>query len=348
MAPVLTLRHLSELTGVPYRYLRRTVGRQLCDYKHVRLKKRIPGRTRHRIISIPPKQLMQVQQWIVRNILIYTAPSPASYAFHPDSSPVFAAREHCGCKWLLKIDIEDFFHNVTEGKVSAVFFRLGYPRLLSFELARLTTFISEDTKWLPVRYLRRWLSIPYYNNSLEGVLPQGAPTSPMLSNLVMRSLDERLILLAKRHGMRYTRYADDLVFSCGGGQERSHVEAFKQWVLNELSKEGFRHNRRKTVIRGPGTRRIVLGMLVDGPDPRLPAEFKDMIRLHLHYLKSPGGPSQHAEKRNASVSALYHHIRGLISWAITVEPSYGARLLAEFDAVQWPPVQPRRTESWET
>lgn len=347
LTPVLTLRHLSELTGVPYGYLRRVVSRKLGTYRHVRLRKRVPGRSRHRLISIPPKNLMAVQQWIAQNILRYTQPSSASFAYHPESSPVLAAEEHCGCEWLLKIDVEDFFHSVTEGRVSAVFYRLGYSRLLAFELARLTT-MPIGSPHLTRQPTLRWPAIPYYQCGYEGVLPQGAPTSPMLSNLVMRDLDDRLIALAAQHGLRYTRYADDLIFSCGKGRDRGHIERFKRLVLAELSLEGFRPNLRKTVIRGPGTRRIVLGMLVDGPSPRLSREFKDMLRLHLHYLCSPEyGPSKHAERRRTSVSSLYHHVRGLVGWAVSAEPEYGARCVAKFNTVPWPPVQPRWTEHWD-
>lgn len=202
---------------------------------------------------------------------------------------MLAAEEHCGCAWLLKVDIQDFFHSITEGQVSAIFYQLGYPSLLSFELARLVTMQVD---------------------------------SPAL-----------------------TRYADDLAFSCGSDRDRVHVERFKRLVLDELSREGFRPNLRETVIRGPGSRRIVLGMLVDSDAPRLPREFKDMLRLHLHYLQSAEhGPAAHARSRRTAVSSLFHHVRGLIGWATSVEPAYGAAMLAEFKAVSWPPVQPRSTE----
>lgn len=344
LVPVFTLRHLSELTGVPYGYLRRGVSRRLDNYRHIVLRKRDPGRKQHRLISIPGPKLLSVQRWIVRHILSFTTPSPASSAYHPASSPLFAAAEHCGCDWLLKIDIEDFFHNITERQIWSIFYQLGYPNLLSFELARLTTFVPKEFSSPYIRESSTWSSIKYYQFSSEGVLPQGAPTSPMLSNLVMRPLDDRLIALATRFGMRYTRYADDLSFSCARGRDRLYIERFRQRVLDELANEGFHHNRRKTVIRGPGTRRIVLGILVDRPHPRLPADFKDILRLHMHYLKSPGGPSQHARRRRTSVSTLYHHVRGLIDWASVVEPSYGGRILAEFKEVNWPPIQPRRVE----
>ncbi len=343
ITPVLTLRHLSYLTDIPYLHLRDVVARRVSrPYKFFYLKKRIPGRNRVRMISVPNGTLMNLQRWIVDNILQFTRPHAASYAFHPECRPYEAAAEHCGCSWLLKIDLEEFFHTVSEGRIAAVFADLGFPRLLSFELARLTTVACERPGARPDPAVR-WPTIPYYQCKHEGMLPQGAPTSPMLANLAMLRTDEVLSELALQHGMTYTRYADDLAFSCRGERDIERVQSFKILVLEKLNRSGFRPNHRKTVIRGPGTRRIVLGMLVDGERPRLPKEYKDNIRLHLHYLKSKShGPSVHAASRNTSVSGIFHHVRGLIAWAETVEPEYGAGVLATFNAIDWPPLGPQR------
>jgi RNA-directed DNA polymerase len=134
---VLTLRHFSILTGAPLGYLRGVINRSFQPYKAVRLRKHVPGRTRYRILNIPDPDLLHVQTWIANNILRYTIPSQFSFAYHPSSRPVFAAREHCSCKWLIKIDLEDFFSHVSEETVYYNFYKLGYPSLLSFELARI-------------------------------------------------------------------------------------------------------------------------------------------------------------------------------------------------------------------
>ncbi|TCP39386.1 reverse transcriptase family protein [Rhodovulum marinum] len=343
ITPVLTLRHLSHLTDIPFLHLRDLVGRRAHrPYKFFYLKKRIPGRNRVRMISVPNGTLMSLQRWIVDNILQFTRPHAASFAFHPDCRPYEAAAEHCGCAWLLKIDLEEFFHTVSEGRVAAVFENLGFPRLLSFEFARLTTVACERPGSRPDPG-ERWPAIPYYQCEHEGMLPQGAPTSPMLANLAMLKVDEILSALAEEYGMTFTRYADDLAFSCGEEYDFAHVQRFKRLVLEKLNKSGFRPNHRKTVIRGPGTRRIVLGMLVDSERPRLPREYKDNIRMHLHYLTSEShGPSVHAASRQTSVSGIFHHVRGLIAWAETVEPDYGARALENFESVDWPPLEPNR------
>lgn len=341
ITPVLTLRHLSFLVDIPYLHLRELVGRRASQtYKFFYLKKRVPGRRGKRMISVPNRTVMELQRWIVRNILQYTRAHSASYAFHPQCRPYDAAAEHCGCVWLLKVDIEDFFHSVSERNVTNVFKSLGFSKLISFELARLVTVACIHHGGRPDAN-RRWPEIPYYQCTYEGMLPQGAPTSPMLANLVMRPTDELLAALAKKYGMKYTRYADDLAFSCESDRGVRYIRRFKRLVLDELNKAGFRPNHRKTVIRGPGTRRIVLGMLVDGDAPRLPQEYKDMIRLHLHYLRSPSyGPSSHALARKTSVSGIFYHVRGLIAWAEQVEPRFGKRALAEFNSVDWPPIRP--------
>jgi RNA-directed DNA polymerase len=339
--PILTLRHLSELSGVEYGYLRRIVSRSAMrsQYRVFSLKKNVPGRTRHRLICVPKENLKTVQDWIVRNILVHTKAHRASYAYHPKSRPEFAARAHCNCDYLLKVDIEDFFHRVSEGRVFRIFADLGFSELVSFELARLTTITAlgtESPEWIAEA---RWPAIPAYQSQYEGFLPQGSSTSPMLSNLAMLGLDAKLQEMAARENISYTRYADDLTFSSRKPHDFASMKRFKKKVLAELNSAGFKPNLRKTSIRGPGARRIVLGMLVDGPKPRLTKEFKDNLRQHLHYLLSADfGPAKHAKANKTSISGIFHMVRGLIGWATRVEPSYGAKYLREFRRIIWPPL----------
>jgi RNA-directed DNA polymerase len=335
---ILTLRHLSVLSDTTFRFLNRVVSREDGHYKQVLFRKKVPGRSRYRQIHIPEEPLLRIQSWITDNILRNTNAHPASFAYHPGSQPVYAAMGHCGCKWLLKVDIEDFFHSISEGKVFLTFGELGYPRLLSFELSRITTMTSRSDATMLPSSPNRWTAIPRYKSDREGFLPQGAPSSPMLSNLVMKRVDEQLTVLATSHGFKYTRYADDLAFSTEAVRTIETMKRFKRMVLSALLTAGFKHNRQKTVIRGPGARRIILGILVDGAEPRLAKEFRDRIRQHLYYLRSSThGPSKHATARNVSVSTLYHHIRGKIAWAERIEPKFRAACLSEFETVAWPP-----------
>ena len=215
----------------------------------------------------------------------------------------------------------------------------GYSRLVAFELARITTRVLGAESPPVATHRKAWTAIPDYNVFGQGFLPQGAPSSPMLSNLVMKPADEIIGQLASARGFRYTRYADDLAFSINDVGARGAVFKLKREVIAVLASYGFTHNGNKTAIRGPGARRLVLGMHVDGPAPRLSREFKDQIRLHLHYLRHPAyGVAQHAKARRTSVSSIYHHVRGLIAWAQRVEPQFGAECLGKFEAIDWPPI----------
>ena len=286
LTPVFTLRHLAALANESYPALRQIVARGFSNpYRIIYLKKRVPGRSTRRMICIPRRPLLRIQRWIVNHILRFTTAHDASYAFHPECRPIDAIEQHLNSEWLLKVDLQDFFHSISESDVCRIFSELGYSRLLSFELARIVT-IECDRKWPRSGVETRWTVIPQYQNPDEGMLPQGAPTSPMLSNLAFHEVDVRLAAIASAHGFRYSRYADDLAFSSKAGngstgKTLSDVKQLKRLVLDELNAASFVPNKWKTVIRGPGTRRIVLGVLVDGPTARLPHEFKDMEPMHF-------------------------------------------------------------------
>jgi RNA-directed DNA polymerase len=337
---VLTLYHLSILTDTPLSYLRNLVERRDCPYKEVYFRKHVPGRRRFRVINIPETSLLRIQTWIAQNILRHTQQGASSFAYHPLSRPVYAAKAHCGCKWLIKVDIEEFFQNVSEGRVYRIFRDLGYPSLLSFELARLTTVTDYKRNRVHLDELK-WTAILSYVSEFEGFLPQGAPTSPMLSNLAMIGLDLRLKALSDLNWFVYTRYSDDLSFSTKLNKTDAIIRQFKRDVVAELLRDGFNYNKQKTVIRGPGSRKIVLGMIVDGPNPRLPNEDKDLLRQHLYFLtNSNHGPAKHAVARKTSISGIYHHVRGKIAWAEQIEPVFGKYCLDKFNSVKWPPIRP--------
>jgi len=98
--PLLTLYHLSEMTGFPYGNMRKIIARKLHPYRHFYMKKKIPNRKNVRMISIPYNDLLDCQRWISKNILCYGSVHTNSYAYHPNSSPVFAAQAHVNSAWI--------------------------------------------------------------------------------------------------------------------------------------------------------------------------------------------------------------------------------------------------------
>ena len=216
LPPVLSLKHISHYTGTKYTYLREVINRKHLPYHSYSIQKRSGG---FRYIHAPEQNIKIVQSWIAQTILYKLDPHWRCFSFHKNASIKKCAAEHCYSRWLIKIDIERFFESITEIQVYKVFRKLGYKALVSFELARLCTIMpkyiigNNNKRW--ILYNREELKLPYKRKQVKyiGRLPQGAPTSPQLSNLIFSDIDEIFQKIASKKGMVYTRYADDITFS---------------------------------------------------------------------------------------------------------------------------------------
>lgn len=183
---------------------------------------------------------------------------------------------------------------------------------------------------------RRSKYVSVYRNARMGRLPQGAPTSPRLSNLVMRSFDKELSQLTEKHGLKYTRYADDLCFSTSDeGFDRAKAKEIIGHAYSAMRKIGLEPNLTKTMVVPPGARKVVLGLTVNDTSPRLPAELKSRMRKHLHYLERYG-PVQHARRNGfSSTLGMYRHLIGVSAFAHQIEPALGASWRARLNAITW-------------
>lgn len=337
---ILTLRHLAMCTNVSYQFLRYVAARGSARlYRCFRLSKRSGG---YRQICVPNPCLLRVQRWIVRYLLSRLTPHPASYAYSRNRSSVMCARMHCGAKWLIKIDVRQFFESISERQVYRVFTDLGYQPLVALELTRICTRPSFSID----RFMRhRWnnrfngtrYTIEQYHSVLVGSLPQGAPTSPMLSNLAVWDLDEALNCYAMNRGIVYTRYADDLMFSTSSTEfSRASAEEVVRFVYRTLGRHALQPHFAKTHISPPGARKVVLGMLVDRDRPRLTREYRERLEIHIHSLET-NGPLIHRERRAFdSLGGMKAHIWGLLTHAEHVDPAFACPLVARFLQIDWP------------
>lgn len=144
-----------------------------------------------RRIAAPSRRLKGIQRWILDNILSNTPVSESCTGYTKKRSVVDNAKPHVDKAFVVNADIKDFFPSITIKRVIGLFQSLGYNRTISFCLARLCCF--------------------------KGRLPQGAPSSPMIANLICRRLDTRLQAFAAARSWAYTRYSDDITISGSGG-----------------------------------------------------------------------------------------------------------------------------------
>lgn len=310
--PIFSLGHLAHETGATYRYLREVVSRTRDPYRSITIPKASAG---VRPISAPEPIIAEVQRWILVNLLSNLPTNSASFAYQPGRSIVQCAEQHIGARWMIKLDLHNFFGTISEPQVYRVFRNLGYRKLVAFELARITTRAegAKHRSWLAATH-----TIPSYAVDTPGVLPQGAPTSGQLANAVAGELDNLLQTYSLQAGLTYSRYSDDLVFSSRDQFNRLNAEKAIRRVSELIVKAGFIVHRSKTRIVPPGARKVVLGLLVDDGVRLLP-EHRRRIEVHLHSCER-FGLANHASYRGfESVFSFVNHLGGWIAFAMGVE-----------------------------
>lgn len=219
-------------------------------YREFYIPKRSGGRRR---ISAPRtgtyKHMLHALNLLLGSL--YT-PSLSAMGFAPGRSIVTGAEKHVGQHYVFNTDLRDFFPSVRRARVKARLLLppFGFTEEVAIAVAGLCTVRVEapGDDGQPAR--------PIY------VLPQGAPTSPLLTNAVCDRLDRRLTGLARRCGANYTRYADDITFS---SPHNLYVEgsAFRAELARILAVEGFEMNEAKTRVQRSGQRQEVTGLVVN-------------------------------------------------------------------------------------
>jgi RNA-directed DNA polymerase len=214
----------------------------------------VPKRRGLRRIEAPHPWLKAVQRFLLDQYLSRIRAHPAAHGFCRGRNIFSHACRHAMQQWVVTVDIQDFFPSVTRSMLTRL------PRELG---------LDQDDGDLLLDIVTR-----------KGRLPQGAPTSPHLGNLVLRDLDRWLESLAAKQGWHYSRYADDLVMS---GNELPNA------MLDELKAStgsaGFRVNPAKCRIMGRNQRQWVTGLVVN-EGLKLPREQRRLLRAAAHRMLS--------------------------------------------------------------
>lgn len=273
-----------------------------------------------RELAAPHRDLARCQEWIRLEILDRVPLHDAAHGFVRGRSTMSNAVPHVRRGVVVNADLRDFFPSITFPRVKGVFQQLGYSPAVATILALLCTECPRQA----VRYAGRELFVATGPRGL----PQGASTSPALSNLTARGLDARLSGLARKLGWDYTRYADDLTFSTSG-----EPAAKTAWVLARLrhiaGEENFEVNEKKTRVQRPNQAQTVTGIVVNHR-PNAPRELVRRLRAILHRAKKEGLAAQNRDK----IPHFEAWLGGMISYVHMVNPKRGAELKAEFEAVR--------------
>ena len=321
---ILTLGHLAHRTGVPHRHLRAVVERSEDSYRSFEVHRKSGKRAR--LISAPTPTLMLVQRWILDRVLNRLPLHPGGYAYRNGRSIKQCATRHLGARWLVKADLHNFFHSIDERAVYQVFLLAGYQPLVSFELARICTRVTGRHSRRSHAREHEYLGIERYKHSQLGFLPQGSPTSGALANLVARDFDKVLADFGADEDLVYTRYADDIVFSSSDEFRRGRAVEILRKIDNTARRFDFEMHHRKSRIVPPGSRKIVLGLLVDGSRVRLRKELRSKIQNHLRGVEVFGLVDHRKERGFASSKGFICHFSGLLAFAHDIEPDWAAPL----------------------
>jgi hypothetical protein len=336
--PLPTVGHLQELLGLTTgglawfadrRGLERTVAEPLRHYRW-RVVERPHG---VRLLAAPKPRLKEAQRRLLRHVLARIAVHDAGHGCVPGRSVRTAVAPHTGADVVLRMDLEGFFAGIGAERVHALLLGPGgLPEPVAHVVTGLVTTVVPAQVWreLPVpagtegrERHRRWgsrLAVPH--------LPQGAPTSPALANLVCYRLDRRLTGLAAAFGASYTRYVDDLTFSGGAALGRGR---FAELVTAIAADAGFRVNAGKTSATSGARRQSVLGAVVN-VRPTLPRRERDALRALLHNCAVHGWAGQ---VRGHDPATFRDHVLGRVAWAASLDPAFGARLAVLAGRIDW-------------
>jgi RNA-directed DNA polymerase len=254
-----------------------------AHYRQVSIPKKSGG---SRLLFQPSKSMKALQSWILRNILDNLCSSPSSKGFEIGTSILSNALPHCGCNIVAIFDIADFFPSIQAGRVYRVFNSIGYSPKISGILTAICTH--------------------------KGVLPQGGPCSPKLSNLICWRLDKRLNGFLGKKGIVYTRYADDLTFSSQAPKRLlTSISTIKRIIVDE----GFTINEKKTRISGPARQKKVTGLIIHEKNVGIERKRMKRIRSEIFSLCKISNHKDHIK--------LAYRVNGLLAFVKNVDqPRY--------------------------
>lgn len=295
--------HLSNVLGIKWERIKNIINDKDKMYYNFPISKKRGGK---RLISMPSQDLKIIQTLIKEKILEKVKVHDNAYGFINGKSIKENAEKHLNQEVLLNIDLENFFPSIHRGRVYFIFkYLCNFDNDLAFCLTELTTY--------------------------KNALPQGAPTSPILSNIVAYMLDVRLSGLAKKNKIIYTRYADDITFS--GNKDKINNKLLYS-VTKIIEDCGFKLNENKTRFSGKHRRQEVTGLIVNNDVVTVSKKYIKDIRQELYYIKK-FGVVDHRRKVGFKNKYYKDHILGKIMFINEIDKNKAKKLLQQFNEINW-------------
>jgi RNA-directed DNA polymerase len=252
-----------------------------------------------REINAPSKKLKHIQRWILDNILYKLDSGDYAHGFIPDKTIYTNAKVHVDQDLVLGIDIKDFFPSINFRSVYYVFYSAGYTIKIAWKFADLCTY--------------HWK------------LPQGAPTSPMLANLVALQLDEEIAKYCMRRNFEYSRYADDITVSGS-----YNLPMHKEKIIKIVENNGFTINDTKTRMFSKGSRQMVTGLVVNDK-VSIGRNKKKTQRAIVHNILI-NGP---VVENRLNDPFFKERVFGNLGCANAVEPEFAKPLIESLKKIDW-------------
>ena len=257
-----------------------------------------------RTIAQPTPAVKELQRWVLSNILKDYEVHEAATAYKKFSSILKNASAHKNNRFLLKMDFENFFNPITSGVCSNSHRSTQLP-ILEADRHQLSRILF----WRPA-------------GSSTLVMSIGAPSSPVLCNVLLYDFDVMVERYCRTVSVTYTRYADDMTFSCDAPWRLKEVETWVKQLVGEIKSPKLRINPSKTIHVSKKSNRRVTGLvLANSGAVSLGRDRKRKLRAMVHRFLNGG---------MADADAL--SLRGWLAYANGVEPSFTRRLQATYGA----------------
>lgn len=319
--------HLAYQIGIPPARLIYILRDRDNLYNTYKIRKKSGG---YRWIMSPSDDLKNIQYWIKNFILDNISISKNANAFVKGKSIKDNAIKHIGQELILNIDLYRFFDTIKEKRVYGLFRNLGYTKKLSYDLARLITVHPPTSYWKDIKIENRLNKS--FIISKPAILPQGAPTSPVMSNIIANRLDKIFTKCSLEYNLNYSRYADDITFS---GRRKNMISL--STVKKVIRQQGFTININKTRYIGNSKKQTVTGLTVNN-GVSVDKKMIKFIKQELYYcLKF--GYKNHLEykRRNGHIikTGYKDWLFGKICFIYSINKNKGKRFLSLFEQIDW-------------